>query len=39
MALTAEYALMELGHDDLAEGDVIIVNDPTAAAATCPTSP
>jgi len=28
MALTAEYALMELGHDDLAEGDVIVVNDP-----------
>ncbi len=28
MAVTAEYALMELGHDDLAEGDVIVVNDP-----------
>ena len=28
MALTAEYALMELGHEHLAEGDVIVVNDP-----------
>ena len=28
MAVTAEYALMELGHDDLADGDVIVVNDP-----------
>jgi N-methylhydantoinase B/oxoprolinase/acetone carboxylase alpha subunit len=28
MALTAEYAMMELGWEDLAEGDVIVVNDP-----------
>ena len=28
MALTAEYALMELGWETLAEGDVIVVNDP-----------
>ncbi len=28
MALTAEYALMELGREELREGDVIIVNDP-----------
>ncbi len=28
MALTAEYALMELGWEDLREGDVIVVNDP-----------
>lgn len=28
MALTAEYALMELGWETLEEGDVIIVNDP-----------
>lgn len=28
MALTSEYALMELGFEDLAEGDVILVNDP-----------
>jgi N-methylhydantoinase B/oxoprolinase/acetone carboxylase alpha subunit len=28
MALTAEYALMELGWESLEEGDVIVVNDP-----------
>jgi N-methylhydantoinase B/oxoprolinase/acetone carboxylase alpha subunit len=28
MPLTAEYALMELGHEELREGDVIVVNDP-----------
>lgn len=28
MALTTEYAMMELGWDSLNEGDVIIVNDP-----------
>jgi N-methylhydantoinase B/oxoprolinase/acetone carboxylase alpha subunit len=28
MALTAEYAMMELGWETLAEGDVIVVNDP-----------
>jgi N-methylhydantoinase B/oxoprolinase/acetone carboxylase alpha subunit len=28
MALTGEYALMELGWENLAEGDVIVVNDP-----------
>ena len=28
MALTAEYALMELGWENLVEGDVIVVNDP-----------
>lgn len=28
MSLTAEYALMELGWENLQEGDVIVVNDP-----------
>lgn len=28
MALTGEYAMMDLGWDDLDEGDVLIVNDP-----------
>jgi N-methylhydantoinase B/oxoprolinase/acetone carboxylase alpha subunit len=28
MPLTAEYAMMELGAETLAEGDVIVVNDP-----------
>lgn len=28
MALTAEYAFMELGWEDLRQGDVIVVNDP-----------
>lgn len=28
MALTGEYALIELGWENLAEGDVIVVNDP-----------
>lgn len=28
MALTGEYALMELGWENLREGDVIVVNDP-----------
>ncbi|MFW9804679.1 MAG: hydantoinase B/oxoprolinase family protein, partial [Candidatus Thorarchaeota archaeon] len=28
MALTSEYALMDLGYEDLADGDVILINDP-----------
>jgi N-methylhydantoinase B/oxoprolinase/acetone carboxylase alpha subunit len=28
MPLTAEYAVMELGYEQLADGDVIVVNDP-----------
>jgi N-methylhydantoinase B/oxoprolinase/acetone carboxylase alpha subunit len=31
MALASEYALMDLGYEDLAEGDVILVNDPYRA--------